>query len=225
MTSAPRQLADNDERTIYRLAAATDRLLASVDRLTAADFAESSGVPGRSRALVLAELAVEAKAFTAALSALESGQHYPLYASAARRDREIAALAAQAPDRIADRLAVGSAMLAQHLGGGPTAIEALEAVPRAGSAAGQANRALRRHQAAPLLGPFTAALTTLGLRPWHHTGSVPEFADGTATDSIAAAQIPRVRLESIERGHHDLAVGYRADIVTVDDGPRDHRSG
>lgn len=126
---------------LSHLAAATDRLLATIDAMSAADFAAPSTLPGWSRAHVLAHLALNAKGLAGVLTTL--GQPHPLtmYASAARRDSDIDELAAQAPAHIADRVAVGSAVLAQHLGAGPTPEDALEAVGAAGSAVGAAGSA------------------------------------------------------------------------------------
>lgn len=114
------------------LASATDRLLSTIDQMPARAFTEPSLLPGWSRAHVLAHLALNSKALAAVLTTIGQESPLPMYASDAGRDLDIARMATQSASHIADRVAVGAAMLAGHLGGGPSPDHALESVGAAG---------------------------------------------------------------------------------------------
>lgn len=197
---------------ITALATATDRLLATVDGMTEAQFAAPSLLPGWSRAHVLAHLALNAKGLGGVLTKLGQPDPLPMYASDARRDADIDALAARSAAHIADRLAIGSAILSSHLGGGPTPEEALEAVGEAGQAAASVAAARASHAARGSVradpGPTSAAVTSVhavpssvradpgSVRadPGGHGGApeplrVFERAAGDATDTVPAWSI------------------------------------
>jgi maleylpyruvate isomerase len=84
--------------------AASDRLLATVEGLSDADFAKPSVLPGWSRAHVVAHLTLNAEGLAAALSGLAAGEPRPIYASDEARDTDIDALAATDPELVRVRL-------------------------------------------------------------------------------------------------------------------------
>lgn len=189
---------------IHALAAATDRLLATIDSMPAAAFAEPSVLPGWTRAHVLAHLALNAKGLAGVLTTLGQDDPLPMYASNARRDADIDQLAAQPPARIADRVAVGASMLAAHLGGGPTPEDALEAVGRAG-----------RDTGTPVPGDvdavsvFAAAAAEAheSIAAWSVTGTFDRVVGGPV---MPAPEIPYMRWREVEIHHADLDLGYSA---------------
>ena len=83
---------------------ASDRLLATVDGLADAAFTEPSGLPGWSRAHVVAHLALNGEALAAALAAVAVGQEVPMYRSQEARDEDIAELAGHEPTQVRTRL-------------------------------------------------------------------------------------------------------------------------
>lgn len=186
---------------IHALAAATDRLLATIDAMAAPEFAEPSVLPGWSRGHVLAHLALNAKALTGVLTTLGQDDPLPMYASNARRDADIEQLAAQVPARIADRVAVGASMLAAHLGGGPTPEDALEAV-------GAAGRPAAEQSAGGVIAVFAgaAAEATDAIAAWSVSGTFDRTPDG---HRIQAPDIPYMRWREVEIHHADLNLGYR----------------
>jgi maleylpyruvate isomerase len=201
---------------IHALAAATDRLLATIDAMPAAAFAEPSVLPGWSRAHVLAHLALNAKGLTGVLTTLGQDDPLPMYVSGARRDADIEQLAAQPPARIADRVAVGSSMLAAHLGGGPAPEDALEAVGRSGRNSGTrtSEASAAREAGAGTHGPgggvisvfaHAAAEADAAIRAWSVSGTFDRVIGGPA---IPAAEIPYMRRREVEIHHADLNLGY-----------------
>jgi maleylpyruvate isomerase len=207
---------------IHALAAATDRLLATIDTMTAGEFAEPSLLPGWSRAHVLAHLAMNAKGLAGVLTTLGQADPLPMYASNERRDGDIDALAAQPPARVADRVAVGASMLAQHLGGGPTPEGALEAVGAAGQLASDLAAARERRENAG------GDRSSVGIAPQRNVVPVFEAAAREAAEAIAAwsargtfdrvpggpampvGEIPFMRWREVEIHHADLGLDYRA---------------
>lgn len=189
------------------LAAATDRLLATVDSLSAADFAAPSTLPGWSRAHVLAHLALNAKGLAGVLTTLGQPQPLPMYPSASRRDSDIDQLAAQAPAHIADRAAVGAAVLAQHLGAGPNPEDALEAVGAAGAEFRAGDRDPSAPQSRSAGGVFAraAAEGAATLASWTAPGT---FERTPAGPVVRAAEIPFMRWREVEIHHADLGFGY-----------------
>src|SRR6186997_1668186 len=87
--------------------AASDRLLATVEGLSVAGFAEPSVLPDWTRAHVVAHLALNAEGLSAALSGLAAGEPRPIYASDEARDNDIDALAATDPELVRVRLHTG----------------------------------------------------------------------------------------------------------------------
>jgi len=87
--------------------AASDRLLATVEGLSDAGFAERSVLPDWTRAHVVAHLALNAEGLAAALSGLAAGEPRPIYASDEARDGDIDALAATDPELVRVRLHTG----------------------------------------------------------------------------------------------------------------------
>jgi maleylpyruvate isomerase len=187
---------------IRALAAATDRLLATIDAMPAAAFAEPSVLPGWSRAHVLAHLALNAKGLTGVLTTLGQDDPLPMYASNARRDEDIARMAAEPPARIADRVAVGSSMLAMHLGGGPAPEDALEAV---GTAARPSGTTTARGGVMPVFAR-AAAEADDAIAAWSVTGTFDRVTGGPA---MQASEIPYMRWREVEIHHADLDLGYR----------------
>lgn len=185
---------------IRAMAAATDRLLATIDAMPAAAFAEPSVLPGWSRGHVLAHLALNAKGLTGVLTTLGQDDPLPMYVSNARRDADIDQLAAQPPARIADRVAVGASMLAAHLGGGPTPEDALEAV-------GAAGRPAAGRPAGVVMPVFAdaAAEAADAIAAWSVSGTFDRTSDG---HRIPAAEIPCMRWREVEVHHSDLDRGY-----------------
>lgn len=188
---------------LTELAAATDRLLATVDSMSAEDFAAPSLLPGWSRAHVLAHLALNAKGLAGALATLGQEHPLPMYASGQRRDSDIELLAAADPAHVADRLAVGASVLAQHMGAGPSPEDALELVGTAGAAA-RTNPCRPAEAAAS----FAAAVTanSEAVAAWSPPGSFERVPGGPV---FAAADIPLMRWREVEIHHADLGLDYR----------------
>jgi len=92
---------------LQAVAAASDRLLATVEGLSVAGFAEPSVLPDWTRAHVVAHLALNAEGLAAALSGLAAGEPRPIYASDEARDNDIDALAATDPELVRVRLHTG----------------------------------------------------------------------------------------------------------------------
>lgn len=87
------------------------RLLLTVDSLTADDWSGPSLLPGWTRAHVAAHLALNAEGFARALDGLAHDREVPVYASAEQRDEDIEALSQADPADIRERLfAAGQAL-------------------------------------------------------------------------------------------------------------------
>lgn len=86
------------------LRVSTHALIRTVDRLEDARFAEPSLLPGWTRAHVVAHLALNAEGLAGSLEGARRGAVVPMYPSQARRDGDIAALAAAPPGELRDRL-------------------------------------------------------------------------------------------------------------------------
>lgn len=185
---------------LAELAAATDRLLATVDSLAAEDFAGPSLLPGWSRAHVLAHLALNAKGLAGVLTTLGQEHPLPMYASDQRRDDDIEALAASDPAHLADRVAVGAAVLAQHMGAGPAPEDALELVGAAGAAA-QANP--ERPAGSTFADAVAQNASTIAA--WAPSGTFERVPGGPV---FAAVDIPLMRWREVEIHHADLGLGY-----------------
>lgn len=107
MTSDPRS-------SVEPLAEATQRLVRTVDSFHGEDWTAPSGLPGWTRAHVVAHLALNAEALAQALHGLV-GDHTtpPMYASQEARDADIDALAAAGHDELRGRLLAGSSDFAE----------------------------------------------------------------------------------------------------------------
>jgi len=98
MTSSP-PVADLD-----LLEQSDQRLVRTVDGLSAEELVAPSLLPGWSRAHVVAHLALNAEALERVLTGLRHGEHRTMYDSDRARDAEIARLAAEGPDEVRERL-------------------------------------------------------------------------------------------------------------------------
>ncbi len=86
------------------LAEATRRLVRTADGLDDGAYAEPSGLPGWSRAHVLAHLALNAEALAGALGGIVEARPVPMYASQEARDADIDDLAGKEPAAVRARL-------------------------------------------------------------------------------------------------------------------------
>lgn len=102
-----------------QLPEATRRLIRTADGLTEEEYAEPSGLPGWSRAHLVAHLALNAEGLAAALAGVVEGRRVPMYASQETRDSDIADLAGAAPSAIRSRLLGGCTDLADALAAVP----------------------------------------------------------------------------------------------------------
>src|SRR6476469_10298614 len=91
-----------------RLAEACQRLIRTVDRLENAGWAEPSGLPGWSRAHVVAHLALNAEGLAGALGGIVQGEPLAMYASQESRDRDLDDMAAAGPTELRSRLPGGT---------------------------------------------------------------------------------------------------------------------
>jgi len=94
---------------------ATRRLIRTTDGLDDAEYVQASGLPGWTRAHVLAHLALNAEGLAGALRGVVEGTRVPMYASQEARDADIAALARMEPSAIRSRLLGGCTDLAAAL--------------------------------------------------------------------------------------------------------------
>ena len=101
------------------LSEATRRLVRTADGLTDEQYAEPSGLPGWSRAHVLAHLALNAEGLAGALTGIVEGEPVPMYASQEARDGDIEELAAHEPAAIRSRLLGGCTDLADAIAAVP----------------------------------------------------------------------------------------------------------
>ena len=92
------------------------RLLRSVDSLTADQWAEPSLLPGWTRAHVVAHLALNAEGLAGAVDGLAHEQVVPIYASNERRDGDIEELSGADPAEIRERLFAAGQQLRDALG-------------------------------------------------------------------------------------------------------------
>jgi maleylpyruvate isomerase len=101
------------------LAEASQRLIRTVDRLEDAAWAEPSGLPGWSRAHVVAHLALNAEGLAGALSGIVSGEELPMYPSSEARDADIEDLAREEPGVLRGRLLASTTDFADALAAVP----------------------------------------------------------------------------------------------------------
>lgn len=86
------------------LAEASQRLVRTVDRLEETAWAEPSGLPGWTRAHVVAHLALNAEGLAGALRGLVAGDPTTMYRSQGARDADIEDLASASPSELRERL-------------------------------------------------------------------------------------------------------------------------
>lgn len=97
---------------LQAIAAATERLLATVEAMPDESFRQPSALPDWSKAHVVAHLALNAEGHVRALAGLSDGDPRPMYASNERRDADVDELAGGGPDTIRDRLRAGATAFA-----------------------------------------------------------------------------------------------------------------
>ena len=98
---------------------ATRSLIRAADGLEDPEYAAPSGLPGWTRAHVLAHLALNAEGLAGALAGFVEGRRVPMYASQEARDADIADLAGEEPTAIRNRLLGGCTDLADGLAAVP----------------------------------------------------------------------------------------------------------
>lgn len=105
-----RDRAHDPSRDQALLHEATNHLVRTVDGLEPEQWAGPSGLPGWTRAHVVAHLALNGEGLAAALRGVVAGEQVPMYASQEARDGDIASLATAEHRELRDRLlAAGSA--------------------------------------------------------------------------------------------------------------------
>ncbi|GAB6985558.1 maleylpyruvate isomerase family mycothiol-dependent enzyme [Nocardioides pyridinolyticus] len=97
------------------LTEATRRLVRTADGLTDEQYAEPSGLPGWTRAHVLAHLALNAEGLAGALGGIVEGKRVPMYPSQEARDGDIDELAGGPPSEIRTRLLAGGTALSDAI--------------------------------------------------------------------------------------------------------------
>lgn len=98
---------------------ANRRLVRTTDGLAAEEYAAPSGLPGWTRAHVVAHLALNAEALAGALRGVTAGERVPMYASQEARDADIDELAAEEPAELRARLLAGCTELEAAIAGVP----------------------------------------------------------------------------------------------------------
>jgi maleylpyruvate isomerase len=98
---------------------ANRRLVRTADGLADDELTAPSGLPGWSRAHVLAHLALNAEALTGVLHGIVEGRRVPMYPSQDVRDGEIDELAAKDPAAIRSRLLGSGTELSDAIAGVP----------------------------------------------------------------------------------------------------------
>ncbi|NYD41710.1 maleylpyruvate isomerase family mycothiol-dependent enzyme [Nocardioides panaciterrulae] len=113
------------------LAEASQRLIRTVDGLEDEAWARPSGLPGWSRAHVIAHLVLNAEGLTGALRGLVAGEPTPMYRSQEARNSDIDELASADPAELRDRLLGATTELADAIGAVPEDLggAVLERVP------------------------------------------------------------------------------------------------
>lgn len=101
------------------LSDSTRHLVRTADALSDDELAGPSGLPGWTRAHVLAHLALNAEGLSGALVGVTQGARVPMYRSQEARDTDIDELAAAGPTEVRDRLLGGTARLADALAAVP----------------------------------------------------------------------------------------------------------
>ena len=97
---------------LAELQEATNRLVRTVDGFKGDDWSAASGLPGWSRAHVVAHLALNAEGLAGALTGIVQDEPAPMYASQEDRDRDIEELAGADPAELRERLLAGCTLYA-----------------------------------------------------------------------------------------------------------------
>jgi maleylpyruvate isomerase len=91
---------------------ATNRLVRTVDGFQGDDWSAASGLPGWTRAHVVAHLALNAEGLAGALTGIVQDEPAPMYVSQEDRDRDIEELAGGDPAELRERLLAGCTLYA-----------------------------------------------------------------------------------------------------------------
>ncbi len=133
---------------------ATQRLVRAVDSLDDEAWAEPSGLPGWTRAHVIAHLTLNAEGLAGSLAGLVADEPTPMYASQEARDRDVEELAKLDPGELRTRLLGATTTFTEALGAVPDDAwtTSIERVPggrrfRAGSVLGMRLREVEIHHA------------------------------------------------------------------------------
>jgi maleylpyruvate isomerase len=103
-----------DAQLLALLESGTRRLVRTVDGLTDEQWTQPSLLPGWSRSHVVAHLALNAEALSAALEGVHEGRPVPMYASQEARDGDIVALATSATSsELRDRFLASTTVLGE----------------------------------------------------------------------------------------------------------------
>lgn len=105
-----------DDSTLEALRHSDQRAIRTVDSLTDEQWSEPSGLPGWSRAHVVAHLALNAEGFARALDAIQDGESRAIYDSNDARTAEIEQLATAGPSEIRDRYYAATTRLRHTFG-------------------------------------------------------------------------------------------------------------
>jgi maleylpyruvate isomerase len=97
---------------LEELQEATNRLVRTVDGFQGNDWSAPSGLPGWTRAHVVAHLALNAEGLAAALTGIVQDEPTPMYSSTEDRDRDIEELAADDTAELRERLLAGCTLYA-----------------------------------------------------------------------------------------------------------------
>ena len=146
----PDQMTPDSETTL--LHDATQRLVRAVDSLDDEAWREPSGLPGWTRAHVLAHLILNAEGLAGSLTGIVTDEPMPMYASQEARDRDVEELSQLDPGELRTRLlgattAFTDALAAVPDDGWTTSIERVPGGPRfrAGSVQGMRLREVEIH--------------------------------------------------------------------------------
>lgn len=97
-------MTDSGAVSLELLTEADQRLVRTVDGLTADELAAPSSLPGWTRAHVVAHLALNGEALDGVLTGIARDEPVAMYASQERRDADIAELAGAEPGELRERL-------------------------------------------------------------------------------------------------------------------------
>ena len=144
----------SDQQRVEALHLASQRLVRTVDAITADEYAGPSLLPGWTRAHVVAHLALNGEGLAEALRGVVGGESIPMYSSQEARDQDIEKLAAASAGALRDRLMGATTDFADALNAVPeekwgTAIERTPGGPsfKAGAALGMRSREVEIHHA------------------------------------------------------------------------------